>query len=319
MFNFFSSAFRGTVNFLHETVEVLPAFVSSECERHDITPASVASAAATHGAQALSFTANFAVATAGYLLNLGWNGLTTYGPPLAEAVWTGVKTYGPPAATAFGKATVWTGANTWEAAKWSGNAVATAAEEHHVKERALAAAEELLGGAAKGLALLANKAVEEGLPALAHLNDQAFETGTALLTEAQAGWELLSGKGIDLGPLEDIGIYGAAATELPPQAVPADQGRPVEAIAASSPDTQAHDPLVWHASMLDDLDQEYGPLAAGDLAPDTGQSDVWHTARSHWSQDLEFSPGAMHCHTELHLHVHITGAMPSTCVPFPAG
>ena len=328
MFNFFSSTFRGTVNLLNEAVEVIPAFVSNEWERHDITPTSVASAAAAQGAQALSFTANFAVATAGYLLNLGWNGLTTYGPPLAEGVWTGVKTYGPPAATAFGKAVVWTGANAWEAAKWGGNAVATAAEEHHVKERALVAGAEVLGAAAKGITLLADKAVEEGLPALAHLKDQALATGKALLTESQAAWDLLSGKGIDLGPL-DFGMYGTAPSEFPQRPVHADHSPAqvllLDEMATSDSATAAHDPQISQGSIgmekdLDlDLDLEQGAWTASEMAPETGQSEVWHTARSHWSPEPEFSPGAIHWHTEVHLHVHITGAMPSTCVPFPAG
>jgi len=308
MFNFLTPSywqFNGPAQLLTDAVDAvkaIPAFVSEECERYDITPASVVSAAATQAVQAVSSTAHFTMAATSSLLNLAWsglsshgpplaqgmwNGLTTYGPPLAEGVWTGLKTYGPPTAMAVGKGAVWTGTNAWEAARWGSNALATAAQEHHVKERAL-------------------------------------ETGKALLTEARAGWELLSGKGIDLGPL-DIGSYGAVAIASPQQAVPADhssaQVLPMEPMAALDPAIAVDAPQVWHGSggMLDDLDQEYGPLAASDMAPDTGQSDVWHTARSHWSQDPEFSPGAMHCHTEMHLHVHITGAMPSTCVPFPAG
>lgn len=364
MFNFLIPAHwqpKGVLNLLTDAVDAIkaiPDFVSDTCERHDISPASIASAAATQGAQALSATANFAVTATGALLthawsglvNYGpplaqgiWSGLTTYGPPLAQEVWTGVKTYGPPTAMAIGKGTAWAGTNAWEAAKWGGNALSAAAEEHHVKDRALVAGRELLDVAEKGLVMLADKAVADGLPALAYLKNQTLETGKALLTEAQAGWELLSGKGIDLGPLEDIGIYGSPASESQQPALHADNSPPQEVrdaadapgaalqaapvlafddngvvataqIAASAHSATVIDPQVWQGgagmekdlhSSSDFIAQKQDLVAAGEIPHDTGQSQAWQTAHGQ---------GEIPSHIDVHVHVHICliGAMPPT-------
>src|SRR5690606_25985047 len=117
-----------------------------------------------------------------------------YAVPLAQHAWTGLKTHGPTAVAAAGKGMVWVGESAWAATQWSGKTLVTAAEEHHVKERALAAGCEVLNSTRKGLAMLADKAVEDGLPVLAYLKDQAVESGKILLCEAQAGWDRLSGK-----------------------------------------------------------------------------------------------------------------------------
>lgn len=295
MFNLLSAAFQGSTHLLASavnTVKSLPDLASDAYAPYDVhgIPAALAGVAAAQTAHALSATAHFAVAVTGSALNLAWTGLTTYGPPLAQGTWTGLKTYGPPAAEALGKGTVWLGANAWEAAKWGGSALSAAAEQHQVKERVIALGQELGEGAAQGLTTLAGRAVDEGLPALAALKKGALDTGKALLAETQAGWQVLSGQGIDLGPLDDIGLHTLAAPEYSRQAM--------------------------HAGdvPLQSLEPELAD--SGAMAPDSEQPEVWHMARSHWSlePELDFGQGAVHWHIDAHIHVCLTGATPSSCM-----
>lgn len=228
--------------------QALPELINDEFRRHDTTPAAVLGKAATQGAQALSATAQFAVVATGYLAN----GLVQYGPPVAKGVWygfthvgiplaqgvgKGLIDYGPPVAMAVGKGLGWAGGQAWEAAKWGGNALAAAAEEHHVKERVLKVGQELLDSAVKGAGAVAQAGWESlsrgkaDAGALPDTDNKALAPSESLplgleASDAAAVQERLSGEEAQMAALQDADTHALAQSESVPPGVHAGAALP---------------------------------------------------------------------------------------------